>query len=211
MDICFQSLLCICVISMRVADKCISIDVSSLMVRFEPRISSVGSDRSTNEPQPRPTMCHEHKIVFFNASYLQHCRALVDCGLVPVLLNGLLSNDGRFVESCLCCLRTLFSHCTDPPIDSLYADINVIPHLIALMPLSTANQISVSTVLTHACKTREQQNILAGHGTVRALAGLLASPHADVQLPALKCLAFMVFGNEQVRVTVDALAPRKSP
>jgi hypothetical protein len=59
-------------------------------------------------------------------------------------------------------------------------------------------QISVSTVLTNACKTREQQNILAGYGAVRALAGLLVSPHADVQLPALKCLAYMVFGNEQV-------------
>ena len=59
-------------------------------------------------------------------------------------------------------------------------------------------QISVATVLTNACKTREQQSILAAHGAVRALAGLLASAHADVQLPALKCLAYMVFGNEQV-------------
>ena len=59
-------------------------------------------------------------------------------------------------------------------------------------------QISVATVLTNACKTRDQQNTLASHGAVRALAGLLASPHADVQLPALKCLAYMVFGNEQV-------------
>ena len=60
-------------------------------------------------------------------------------------------------------------------------------------------QISVATVLTNACKTQEQQNILAGHGAVRALAGLLAVPHQDVQLPALKCLAYMVFGNEEVR------------
>jgi hypothetical protein len=59
-------------------------------------------------------------------------------------------------------------------------------------------QISVATVLTSCCKSREQQNVLAGHGAVRALAGLLASPHTDVQLPALKCLAYMVFGNEQV-------------
>lgn len=132
------------------------------------------------------------------SSVFQHCRALVDCGLVPVLLNGLLSNDARFIESCLCCLRTLFSHCCEPPIEALYADVNVIPHLMNLMPSSTSNQISVSTVLTNACKTREQQNILAGHGAVRALAGLLDSPHADVQLPALKCLAYMVFGNEQV-------------
>ena len=71
----------------------------------------------------------------------QHCRALIDCGLVPVLLNVLVCNDARLVEACLCCLRTLFSHSSDPPIDLLYADTNIIPHLIALMPLSTANQV----------------------------------------------------------------------
>jgi hypothetical protein len=70
-------------------------------------------------------------------------------------------------------------------------------------------QISVATVLTNACKTREQQSILAAHGAVRALAGLLSSPHADVQLPALKCLAYMVFGNEQVG-TSPKLSNRKS-
>ena len=80
----------------------------------------------------------------------------------------------------------------------MYADANVIPHLISLMPHSTSNQISVATILTNACKTREHQTILANHGSVRAVNALLCSPYADVQLPALQWLTYLMFSNEQV-------------
>ena len=82
----------------------------------------------------------------------------------------------------------------------MYADANVIPHLISLMPHSTSNQISVATILTNACKTREHQTILANHGSVRAVNALLCSPYADVQLPALQWLTYLMFSNEQVSI-----------
>lgn len=133
-----------------------------------------------------------------------HLKSLLDCGVVPVLLNCMVtSNDARLVEACLCCLRTVFAH-PDAPAEVLYADPAIIPHLLILMPLSTANQISVASILTHACKTRDHQTTLAGQGAVTALHTLLASPHPDVQLPALQCLAYLVFGNEAVAAVVAA-------
>ena len=64
-----------------------------------------------------------------------------------VLLNCVVSSrEPRYVEACLCCLRTLFSH-PDAPVEVLYSDPAIIPHLLALMPLSTSNQISVASIL----------------------------------------------------------------
>ena len=38
-----------------------------------------------------------------------HLKALIDCGVVPVLLNGLLrSNNKKLTEASLCCLKTIF-------------------------------------------------------------------------------------------------------
>merc|ERR1719412_3440937 len=131
-----------------------------------------------------------------------HLKALIDCGVVPVLLTCLLrSNHPRLVEACLCCLKAIFVH-PEVPVDFMYADTNIVPHLISLMPHSTANQISVATILTNACKTREHQTILANHGSVRAVNALLCSPHSDVQLPALQWLAYLMFSNEQVSALV---------
>ena len=40
-----------------------------------------------------------------------HLKALIDCGVVPVLLNCLLrSNNRKMTEACLCCLKTIFLH-----------------------------------------------------------------------------------------------------
>ena len=40
-----------------------------------------------------------------------HLKALIDCGVVPVLLNSLVRSDHpRLVEACLCCLKTVFIH-----------------------------------------------------------------------------------------------------
>ena len=40
-----------------------------------------------------------------------HLKALIDCGVVPVLLTSLLrSNNQKMTEACLCCLKTIFLH-----------------------------------------------------------------------------------------------------
>ena len=67
---------------------------------------------------------------------------------------------------------------------------------IGFVPIPVSIQISVATILTHAYKTREHQNLLAEFGVVDGCVRTLlaASPgHSDVQVPALKLLAFLVF------------------
>ena len=59
-----------------------------------------------------------------------HLKVLLDCDIVAVLLNSLVaSREPRFVEACLCCLRTLFYH-PEAPVDVLYADPALISHLL---------------------------------------------------------------------------------
>ncbi len=64
---------------------------------------------------------------------------------------GLGDPDPRVVEACLCCLKTVFQH-PEAPIEVVYADTNIVPHLIGLMALSTSCQTSVATIFTNACK-----------------------------------------------------------
>ena len=133
-----------------------------------------------------------------------HLKVLLDCNIVAVLLNCIVSaSDKRFVEACLCCLRTLFYH-PEAPVDVLYSDPALISHLLALMPLSTSNQIAVASILMHSCKVHDHQTALTSQGAVTALHLLLLSPLPDVRLPALQCLAFLVYGNPTVGSVVAA-------
>ena len=77
-------------------------------------------------------------------------------------------------------------------------------HFQALMPLSTSNQISVACILMHSCKVHDHQTALTSQGAVTAIHLLLLSPLPDVQLPALQCLAFLVYGNTTVASVVAA-------
>ena len=56
---------------------------------------------------------------------------------MPVLLNCVVSSrEPRFVEACLCCLRTLFYH-PDVPVEVLYTDPALISHLLVSDILNT--------------------------------------------------------------------------
>lgn len=132
----------------------------------------------------------------------QHLKVLLDCDIVSVLLNCVLaSGEPRFVEACLCCLRTLFYH-PEAPVEVLYSDPSLISHLLALMPCSTSNQIAVASILMHSCKGHEHQTALASQGAITSLHLLLLSSLPDVQLPALQCLAFLVYANSTVSAVV---------
>lgn len=133
-----------------------------------------------------------------------HLKVLIDCDVITVLLSCIVaSREPLFVEACLCCLRTLFYH-PDAPSEFLYSDPGLISHLLALMPLSTSNQIAVASILMHSCKQHEHQTTLTSQGAVSGLHHLLLTKLPDVQLPALQCLAFMVFGNPTVASVVAA-------
>ncbi|KAH0948378.1 hypothetical protein HN011_012059 [Eciton burchellii] len=144
----------------------------------------------------------------------QHVLALIDLGVVPLLLQVLLTatipevaadNKMRVLdllnEACLRCLRTVFQHAT-APIHSIYQDPALVPRLLSLASRSVTCQICVATILTTACKTTDEQNALSKGGAVETLAMQLDSPLADVQLPALACLANMCYQNHMVSLMV---------
>ncbi|EZA48445.1 Armadillo repeat-containing protein [Ooceraea biroi] len=144
----------------------------------------------------------------------QHVLALIDLGVVPLLLQVLLTAptpeapaDGKMRvldllnEACLRCLRTVFQHAT-APILSIFQDPALVPRLLSLTSRSVTCQICVATILTTACKTTDEQNALSKGGAVETLAMQLDSPLPDVQLPALACLANMCYQNHAVSVMV---------
>ncbi|XP_047351941.1 armadillo repeat-containing protein 8-like [Vespa velutina] len=144
----------------------------------------------------------------------QHVLALIDLGVVPLLLQVLLSmpisdaeGKGKILdllnEACLRCLRTVFQH-TAAPVHSIYQDPALVPRLLSLASRSVTCQVCVATILTTACKTAEEQNALSKGGAVETLAMQLDSPLADVQLPALACLANMCYQNHMVSAMVAA-------
>ncbi|PSN52717.1 Armadillo repeat-containing protein 8 [Blattella germanica] len=131
----------------------------------------------------------------------EHVKALVDLGVVPILINGLASEEPKLIEACLRCLRTIFEYpCA--PVNLICQDENLPLHLLSLIPHSVSNQVCVATILTAACKTADNQNLLCNQGAVPALAALLCSPHYKVQMPSLRCLANMCFQNQKVSAVV---------
>ncbi|XP_037282674.2 armadillo repeat-containing protein 8 isoform X3 [Rhipicephalus microplus] len=125
-------------------------------------------------------------------------ETLLEAGVLPVLLQGLVHQDQRYVEAILCCLRTLFrSELT--PVECMYEDPWAVRHLI-LMATQThsSNQECIATILTAVCKTPDHQNYLCAHGAVPALTALLCSPVYKVQLPSLRCLTHMCYQNLKV-------------
>ncbi|KAG8233021.1 hypothetical protein J437_LFUL013690 [Ladona fulva] len=132
----------------------------------------------------------------------EHIEALLDMRIVPLLISTLKSEDPRLLEVCLCCLRTVFQS-SSAPVDLIYEDPNLVTHLLNLLSHSVSNQVCITTILTAACKTCENQNFLCEHGVVPALAALLCSPHYKVQMPSLSCLANMCFQNSKVSTVVS--------
>jgi len=97
----------------------------------------------------------------------QHVLALIDLGVVPLLLQVLLTAtipevaaDSKMRvldllnEACLRCLRTVFQHAT-APIHSIYQDPALVPRLLSLASRSVTCQICVATILTTACKVKK--------------------------------------------------------
>ncbi|XP_062389750.1 armadillo repeat-containing protein 8 [Sardina pilchardus] len=128
-------------------------------------------------------------------------KSLVDCHIIPALLQGLLCPDLTFIEACLRCLRTvLISPVT--PVQLLYTDPTVIPHLMSLMNQSLRTQEYITQIISHCCKTPEHQTVLFNHGAIQNIAPLLISPSFKVQMQALKCFSVLAYENNQVSLTL---------
>lgn len=94
----------------------------------------------------------------------QHVIALIDLGVVPLILQVLLTTplpepatDGKtrindlLIEACLRCLRTVFQH-SAAPVHTIYQNPALVPRLLSLASRSVTSQICIATILTTACK-----------------------------------------------------------
>uniref|UniRef100_A0A8D2AZZ5 Armadillo repeat-containing protein 8 n=1 Tax=Sciurus vulgaris TaxID=55149 RepID=A0A8D2AZZ5_SCIVU len=128
-------------------------------------------------------------------------KSLLDCHIIPALLQGLLSPDLKFIEACLRCLRTIFTSPVTPE-ELLYTDATVIPHLMALLSRSRYTQEYICQIFSHCCKGPDHQTILFNHGAVQNIAHLLTSLSYKVRMQALKCFSVLAFENPQVSMTL---------
>uniref|UniRef100_A0A673HG15 Armadillo repeat-containing protein 8 n=1 Tax=Sinocyclocheilus rhinocerous TaxID=307959 RepID=A0A673HG15_9TELE len=128
-------------------------------------------------------------------------KSLVDCHIIPALLQGLLCSDLIFIEACLRCLRTVFISPVTP-VQLLYTDPTVIPHLMSLLSLSQHTQEYITQIFAHCCKTPEHQTVLFNHGAIQNIAPLLISPSYKVRMQALKCFSVLAYENAQVSMTL---------
>lgn len=128
-------------------------------------------------------------------------KSLVDCHIIPALLQGLLCPDLIFIEACLRCLRTVFISPVTP-VQLLYTDPTVIPHLMSLLSRSERTQEYITQVFSHCCKTPEHQTVLFNHGAIQNIAPLLISPSYKVRMQALKCFSVLAYENTQVSMTL---------
>lgn len=128
----------------------------------------------------------------------QHVDELLNEGLLNVVLRGLASTQPKLMEACLRCLRTVLSR-KDAPIDVLYNDASLIPHLVQMAKERSASvQECVMTMLYCGCQTPEHQDILCENGVLDLLAPLLCCNIYRVQIPSLKCMSQMCYQNEKV-------------
>ncbi|XP_030642116.1 armadillo repeat-containing protein 8 isoform X1 [Chanos chanos] len=128
-------------------------------------------------------------------------KSLVDCHIIPALLQGLLCPDLIFIEACLRCLRTVFISPVTP-VQLLYTDPTVIPHLMSLLSRSLRTQEYITQIFSHCCKTPEHQTVLFNHGAIQNIAPLLISPSYKVRMQALKCFSVLAYENTQVSMTL---------
>uniref|UniRef100_A0A8C4T481 Armadillo repeat containing 8 n=1 Tax=Erpetoichthys calabaricus TaxID=27687 RepID=A0A8C4T481_ERPCA len=97
--------------------------------------------------------------------------------------------DLKFIEACLRCLRTVFiSPIT--PVQLLYTDAAVIPHLMCLLSRSQRTQEYICQIFSHCCKVTLTLKV----GSSMAV--------LNVQMQALKFFSVLAYENPQVSITL---------
>ncbi|XP_019359321.1 PREDICTED: armadillo repeat-containing protein 8 isoform X5 [Gavialis gangeticus] len=144
-------------------------------------------------------------------------KSLLDCHIIPALLQGLLSPDLKFIEACLRCLRTIFTSPVTPE-ELLYTGPD---HQTILFNHGAVQNIA------HLLVSTSYKSLLLGrapravrHGDSILLRGLQQFTHHDycsnlssdsgrwsvdsalVRMQALKCFSVLAFENPQVSMTL---------
>uniref|UniRef100_A0A2I3GBR3 Armadillo repeat-containing protein 8 n=1 Tax=Nomascus leucogenys TaxID=61853 RepID=A0A2I3GBR3_NOMLE len=127
-------------------------------------------------------------------------KSLLDCHIIPALLQGLLSPDLKFIEACLRCLRTIFTSPVTPE-ELLYTDATVIPHLMALLSRSRYTQEYICQIFSHCCKSLDSETLKFAFAKLNAFF-LFVHLFLQVRMQALKCFSVLAFENPQVSMTL---------
>ncbi|ESO98508.1 hypothetical protein LOTGIDRAFT_201652 [Lottia gigantea] len=126
-----------------------------------------------------------------------HIQSLIDAGCVQVTLKGIYSNNMKYVEACLRCLRSVYLS-NKAPADQVFQDPSTISHLIYILPKTPTTEECITSIFSSCCKSTTHQNILCSNGIVAAVAPLLNYNIYKVQMPTLKCIAVVCYRNEMV-------------
>lgn len=134
-------------------------------------------------------------------------RALVDYNIVKILLSLITTQnaDKQIIEVCLCALKSIFRY-PFAPTGLLYSNVGTLSHLLSLASpdSSLQTQACVANILVPLCQSYNEQMILCQAGAIHFLSRMITTQHADLQIPALKCLAAMCFTNRSVSDIVCA-------
>uniref|UniRef100_A0AAX7SNV5 Armadillo repeat-containing protein 8 n=1 Tax=Astatotilapia calliptera TaxID=8154 RepID=A0AAX7SNV5_ASTCA len=135
-------------------------------------------------------------------------KSLVDCHIIPALLQGLLSPDLVFIEACLRCLRTVFISPVTP-VQLLYTDPTVIPHLMSLLSNSLRTQEYITQIFSHCLSLFRLIDLCiftpCDHMTFDTQYSVTlhtSSSVLQVRMQALKCFSVLAYENTQVSMTL---------
>ncbi|GAB1294569.1 Armadillo repeat-containing protein 8 [Apodemus speciosus] len=144
-------------------------------------------------------------------------KSLLDCHIIPALLQGLLSPDLKFIEACLRCLRTIFTSpvtpeellYTGPDHQTILFNHGAVQNIAHLLTSPSYKHLSAMTDFKTEELVRQKVSTLSVIGSlasrraclrVRTESALQASP--VVRMQALKCFSVLAFENPQVSMTL---------
>lgn len=141
---------------------------------------------------------------------MDHIDVLLNSGIHNILLDTLDESDDKLVDACLCCLRTLMQSDASSAINYSMKDFQKL--LTFAIPEETMlRQSCVTNILSSACKSSAEQNMLCSAGAPQILITLLSVKNLAVRLPTLTCIAAICFENRNVSTEVTNIIFNKGP
>nr|CAB3223156.1 armadillo repeat-containing protein 8 [Phallusia mammillata] len=124
-------------------------------------------------------------------------KSLLDYGVLDVLFFGLNHSDLKFYEACLRCIRTIVTS-SDQTGELIFTDVSMTARVLACINKSLCTQECTCEIISHCCKTRQQQDLLFDLDVVENLVPLLVSNMCRVQIKSVHAIAALCYKNPTV-------------
>ena len=128
-----------------------------------------------------------------------HVKKLLNCDPEPisVLLTVLEEDDDRLNDACLSCLKTFAQN--NKSLDIPYTAKHFQKLLSFIGPTeSLIRQSRITNILSHACKSFEEQNILSYLGAAQIFPVLLGVHNTAIRIHTLACMAAFCYKNPMI-------------